>query len=204
MQNNHVEVKVSREIISRAISEIVPNADKIGKRGFFDGNTLQKIMGRIGEIVTGQYMEFEADDYIGVNIDGSPDKGDYLQSELTIDVKTSYSTEYRKNGKVPEDWGLLVPESQFRFQPHDFYVRCAVNSNHPWGITKLCFVGACMKKAVAEFAELEDWECKQPTECIVPMRVVKPKYMFSIDMLKRHFDSLRIEKEESDEKASND
>jgi len=189
MAEKHVEVNVPKEVIDRAISEIAPHADKIGKRGTFDGNTLQKIMGRIGEIMTVQYLDL-VDDDTGVNIDGLPDKGDIRRNGLTFDVKTSFSTEYKEKGRVPRDWGLLIPDSQFQFQSHDYYIRCAVDSANPRMITKLCFVGVCMKKAVAEFADVRIVKCNQPVKCDVLMRIVPELYTFSVWELKRYLNAI--------------
>ncbi len=186
MSKKHVNVPVSKEVIDMAIDQITPHADKIGKRGKFDGDEKQKIMGRIGEIVTGRYLGFSDGDYTGFNIDGSPDKGDYGEGGVTFDVKTSFSSEYQQYGKVPGDWGVLVPDSQFQYCSHDYYIRCAVDAPDPRDITKLCFVGVCMKKAVAELADVRNVRCKQPREEMVLMRVVPELYTFGIDELRAY------------------
>jgi len=185
MAEKHVEVTVSKEVIDRAIAEITPNLDKIGLRGGFNGNDLQKILGRIGEIKAGEYLGLPI---LGVNSDGSPDKGDIVQNGMAIDAKTSFSTVYRDRGIVPRKWGLLIPDSQFQFRSFDYYIRCAVDSHDPRMVTKLCFVGVCTKETVAELAEVEPWRCKQPIECTVMMRVVKELHTFSIRELKKRLE----------------
>jgi len=193
MSKKHIEVAVSPEVIRQAIAEIAPHVEILAKRNFFDGDEKQKIMGRIGEKVAARYLEITDEEVAKINFDGNPDKGDYDQLGWTFDVKTSFSYEYRDRGKVPSDWGLLIPDSQFRFCPHDFYIRCAVDSNDPEEITRLCFVGVCMKKAVAELADVRNVTCKQPREVIVLMRIVPELYTFSIDELKRYLEAKKGE-----------
>lgn len=180
-----VEMAVPREVIVTATDEIKANKDKFAERGDFDGSERQKVIGRIGEKMVQLYVGFSQSESSGLNVNGQPDHGDFARYGMTIDVKASFSSEYRRKDEPPSDWGLLIPESQWQYDPHDFYIRCAVNSAKPSEITKCCFVGVCSRKAV-ELTEPKLVKCSQPKESIVLMRVIKESWIFDIDHFKRY------------------
>jgi len=194
VSKKHVEVPVPREVIDSAKVEIEPYLDKIGSRATgFNGSDNQKIIGWIGEKITGQYLGFTADEYTGFNLNGTADRGDFIRDGQTFDVKASFCPEYKEKGTVPDYWGVLIPESQWQLRQHDYYIRCAVDSDDPEHITKLCFVGVCVKKAAAEFSEVEHLKCWQPIEQTVLMRIVPERYTFDIDLLKKDLEQKQKE-----------
>ncbi len=171
-----IEVKVSDEIKEKATAYIEKNYGGFARRGTFDGSRYQRVMGHVGYLVIKEYLKvpnLKTD----IIVDGKPDKYDFSFNGKSIDVKTTYSFIYRNTGKIPRDWGFLVPDSQVTHMIHDYYIWVVVDGMRAETINKCGLHRACGGEAVRDAEVI--WGRKYE----VPTRVVTYDKTFPIEEL---------------------
>jgi len=170
-----MKIDITDDIKEKAFNYVAPNVNRFAKRGIFDGDLNKKIIGYIGFLAVKKVFGLsllETDE----EIDGEPDSYDFIRDGKTFDVKTSFCYIYQKTGKAPPDWGILIPESQFRFKPHDYYIRCVVDGETLEEIHQCLILCVCERQAIENSPIVTE---KMP----VPMRVVPNNLTFPIEKI---------------------
>ena len=155
----------------------------------FNGKRLERIMGHVGELMAKRYFDFTEQQMGSMSGSLQADRHDFRLYAYTFDVKTSYSSVYKEYRRPPADWGLLIPNSQFNFRRHDYYIRCLVDSMSPEFMTSCLFLCACERVDVKR-APVKMWRMDRRDESTL-MRVVPASMCFEVEKLKERIERIR-------------